>query len=684
MFKYQVCILLILSVSLGVFLEGQQTLAHKQNTYIPSKVQTQVVQDLLAKYGQGQQDRIFKGVAQVSVFWKKQDGKPEEFSQFCMENFIADPAELNRTFQKLSRYQEILGGLYNKMGLELQWNLQVDTGAIDKIDYLYGAYDPSAHLTEDLYQNKIAFFILLNFSYFSLQEKVELGPNWTREQWAYARIGDLFDSRVPANLIQKYSKQLVETDTYISEYNIYMGNLVDEAKKTYFPSDLSLISHWGLRDELKAQYALADGLVRQQMIYQVMQRIIHQTIPKAVINSDALLWNPVTNQVFQKDGTEIQTPAEPYTRYNHILAMYQALKKMDSSYPYYPSAIKRAFDLDMEIPVEEVAGVFEEFLASPTGKKVGELISKRLGRSLQPFDIWYDGFKPRSGISQEILDQKVSAKYATIADFEKDVPNILTQLGFSQKTAEHIATKLTVDPARGAGHAAGAEMRGFKAHLRTRVPKHGMDYKGFNIAMHELGHNVEQVMTLYDVDQYMLHGVPTTAFTEAWAFVFQARDLEILGMKPENPDYKALKALDSFWSTREIMGVALVDIKLWQWMYKHRPQKPEQVAEAATRIAIEVWNKYYADVFGIADSPILAIYSHMVAYPLYLSAYPVGHIIEFQLEKQMEGKVIGQEMERIYTYGRIIPQLWMKHAVGSPLSAQPMLEAAQEALTKMR
>ena len=42
-----------------------------------------------------------------------------------------------------------------------------------------------------------------------------------------------------------------------------------------------------------------------------------------------------------------------------------------------------------------------------------------------------------------------------------------------------------------------------------------MDYKGFNIAVHEMGHNVEQVISLNDIDHTLLEGVPNTAFTEA-------------------------------------------------------------------------------------------------------------------------------------------------------------------------
>ena len=63
-------------------------------------------------------------------------------------------------------------------------------------------------------------------------------------------------------------------------------------------------------------------------------------------------------------------------------------------------------------------------------------------------------------------------------------------------------------------------MKGSVSHLRTRISGNGMDYKGYNIAVHEFGHNVEQTITLYDVDNYMMSGVPNTAFTEATGICF--------------------------------------------------------------------------------------------------------------------------------------------------------------------
>jgi hypothetical protein len=94
-----------------------------------------------------------------------------------------------------------------------------------------------------------------------------------------------------------------------------------------------------------------------------------------------------------------------------------------------------------------------------------------------------------------------------------------------------------------------------------------MDYKGYNIAIHEFGHNVEQTISLYDVDHYTMSGVPNTAFTEALAFIYQTRDLELLGIQTNEPNVEYLNTLDKLWGSYEIMGVSLVDMAVWRWMY---------------------------------------------------------------------------------------------------------------------
>lgn len=644
------------------------------------------IRSLIEKYPAADKFCVEKGVAQAAALWTSIDGTDEDFYNFCLGHYATDSVSMDLLFQRFSTNFEALFGNMNRISVALKRQLHLDIGEMIPVDEIFGSYDPFAHINDDFFQNKLAFICILNFPCYSLNEKNEKGPSWSRKEWAYARLGDVFTSRIPADVSQKVSDALTISDTYISEYNIYMGNLVNEKNAKLFPSDLKLITHWGLRDELKSQYSAADGLEKQKMIYEVMKHIIAQDIPDSIINNKNFTWNPYSNKLF-RDGKMVDFKPEPDTRYQMLLNNFLAQKEVDKYTPLFPTYIARNFEQQMEIPQPEVEKLFISYLTSPQVKKVAELISARLGRNLEPFDIWYDGFKSRSTISDEQLNKMVKAKYPVKDAFEKDLPGILIKLGFTKEKADYITGKIVVDASRGAGHAWGSLSKDDKAHLRTRIGADGMNYKGYNIAIHEFGHNVEQTLDLYDIDYYLLNGVPNTGFTEALAFIFQKRDLDILmntiNKKDVNSNKEEFLTLDNFWSIYEIMGVSLVDMNVWKWLYDHPMATPAELKETVISIAIDIWNKYYAPVFGIKDQPILAIYSHMIDAPLYLSAYPIGHLIEFQIEGQLKSRNFGDEIQRIYTQGRLTPEMWMRGAVGDKISIDPMLTAVDEALLKL-
>jgi hypothetical protein len=206
--------------------------------------------------------------------------------------------------------------------------------------------------------------------------------------------------------------------------------------------------------------------------------------------------------------------------------------------------------------------------------------------------------------------------------------------------------------------------------------------KGYNIAVHEFGHNVEQTISLHYVDHYMLKGVPNSAFTEALAFMFQERDLQLLGFRNEDPEADKMYYLDSFWSLAEIMAVSLVDIGAWEWLYENPDATAQELRNEVVSIAQRIWNTYFADIYGIKDEPVLAIYSHMISYPLYLPNYAYGSIVAFQLEEFIKGRDFAAEVERIYGLGRLTPQQWMTEATGEKISVQPLLTAVREYMDK--
>jgi hypothetical protein len=653
--------------------------AQEPAKFIDSAALQKVKAELLQKFGEAEKFRIDRGVEQVAGLWRAADGSGDDFAAFCRENFAAAGKPQQALFEKLAFYNEVLGGYFNAMAQDKDQPVDLDWGEITPVDIAMNGFDPSAHLSEDLFQGKLAFISLLNFPVYSLAEKTALGAKWDRRQWAYARMGGSNIMRLPAEVNQAISAKMAAAGRYISDYNIFMGSLVGPDMKTLFPADMKLISHWGIRDELKARYADKKGLAKQKMIFKVMGRIINQEIPAVMVNSGKYQWDPFSNTVYE-NGKAIAGEREADERYRTWLSTFQAMRLIDAYSPLYPTHIRRSFDVSREIPEKDVETMFGKLLASPQVKKVAALIRRRLGRKLQPFDIWYNGFKGNAAINEEELDAIVAGRYPTPEAFEKDMPRILIRLGFSQDSAAAIAPHIQVDPARGSGHNSQTQSRRFKSRLRTRIGAKGMNYKGYSIALHEMGHAVENVLDLYNMDYFPLAGVPNTAFTEAIAYVFQDRALDILGIEQKNPRARDLQTLDSFWNSYEIMGVSLLDMKVWHWLYDHPQATAAELKQAVLTAAREIWNTYYAGIFGVRDQVILAVYSHMIDSTLYLPDYSIGHVIQLQIEEYLRDKTVGPEIERMLAAGNIPPQFWMKNAVGSEISVEPMLKAVDRAL----
>lgn len=207
-----------------------------------------------------------------------------------------------------------------------------------------------------------------------------------------------------------------------------------------------------------------------------------------------------------------------------------------------------------------------------------------------------------------------------------------------------------------------------------------MDYKSFNIAIHEMGHNVEQIFSMATIDHTLLYGVPNSSITEALAFVFQAKDLQLLEL-PLPADHT--RAVNDFWALREIAGASLVDMKAWRWLYDHSKATPAEFRKAVVEISRSVWNQHFAPVFGTRDSTILGIYSHMVQSSLYLPDYVIAQLTAFQIKRHFQSikGPIGPEFERMAQIGYVTPDEWTRQAIGTKLSVKPLLDEVERELS---
>ena len=657
-----------------------------------------LVEAIVQQHGEGQRGRAERGVSQILAFWRTSDGDQAALREFVQTQFIADPAILTRTRERMAESLEAADGHLLEIGRKWREGAELELRPELPIDSLLAATDPGAQLQENLFSSKIAFTVLLNWPLTTLDQKTSEGPRWSRIQWAEARLTDRFNTRPSGEASAARAAASAEAEAYIAGYNLWAHHLLGPDGQRFFPKGKRLLSHWNLRDQIKADYAEGTtGLARQRIMAAAMDRIATQEIPRGVIDDPRVDWDPVKNTVALAPAAEVEprpaaqsgpgakpavatTDREPDTRFAVILKTFQAARRTDQDSPFAPTEIDRRFNLDYELPEARVKAVLESILDSPLTPRVAEMIHQRLGRPLEPHDLWYGGFLERAKYPEAKLDAMTRKRYPTPAAYHKDMPRLLVALGFTPPKARWLSEHIVVDPARGSGHALQAYRRGDFPHLRTRVGPNGMDYKGYNIAVHEMGHNVEQVFSLYEVDSTLLQGVPGNAFTEALAFTFQARDLELLGLGAPDARGQHLRALNEFWATREIAGVALVDMAMWRWMYAHPDATPAQLRAATLEIARALWNRAYQPYLGGQDSALLAVYSHMVSSFLYLPAYPIGHLIAVQLEEKLKGKTSGAEFERMTSFGRVTPDFWMTHATGAPVSADPLLRATAEAL----
>jgi hypothetical protein len=668
--------------------------AQQQPTWMNASMQT-LENELVAKYGEAQRARLQRGVRQVAQFWRAEDGDQAAYEDLIRTHFAGDPATLDALFNRMQFVFESVGGHMAEIARDLRWQSDLDLGPVLPFDEILAGYDPSAHINDDFFQNKMAFVILLNFPITTLEQRLTEGEKWSRRQWAEAALGLYFAKRIPSEVSLEIAKASGDSSQYVATYNIWMHHLLDQKGARLFPAKMRLLEHWNLRDQIKADYSLdpKTALPKQRMIQRVMERIVDQTIPEVVVDNPNVDWNPYTNEVKPAavddadEGEGGAAPAkltnarEPDTRYAKIQATFRASKLVDPYSPTAPTHIRRSFEEGRQMLESRVQAMLEEVVSSPLVPRVAKLIEKRLGRKLEPFDIWYNGFRARGAYSEAELDAITRKRYPTAQAYKADMANLLVKLGFTKERAEYLANNIEVDPARGSGHALGSARRGDNPRLRTRVSKEGMDYKGFNIAVHEMGHNVEQVFSLKNIDYYTLQGVPNTAFTEALAFVFQNKDLELLGLSSPTAESRAMQTLNDFWGTYEITGAALVEMATWHWMYDHPDATPEQLKDAVVQISKDVWNKYYAPVFNKRDVVLLGVYAHMVNNFLYLPNYPIGHLIAFQIEEHIEKNGnLGAEFERMARYGSLPPDQWMKNATGAPVGAAALLHATEKAL----
>ena len=632
---------------------------------------------LLATHGDAHRAAIEAGVRRVSERWSDKDGDAKAFEEFCTKHFVSDPVQRVRLLARLEKALEQIDGHLYEMRRTLRRHHDLRGDEFPGVDDILAQFDPSPDLTEQLYKQKIAHLCLLNFPRPTLATMLAAGAAWDDAGWAATRVAQHFGPRIPVDLADRARRTSFESGKFVSHFHVPVGGMVDANGKRWFESDRKLIAHWLVREEIKAGYGDPDGLGKQRALSWVMARHIDGTIPKRVMSGEEKRdWNPEKNTVAGGDPGELLG----LERYEHWIANFRMAREFDPLYPDEPTAIARKFALEREMPEAEVEKLMTDLLDAPVRKDLAAFMSRKLGRALEPFDIYFEDVVEAKPATE--MNAAVRKRFANVKELEAKLPEVLRELGFRGPDADFLGSRIKVEVCKGAGHAMRPYLEGYGAWLRTSSLDAELGWDGFDTAMHELGHNLEQLCSTYFVSRPALRGVPNTACTEAFAFLYQSLAKRVLGLEDaaEADRQFAVDSVATMLSACQIAGPSLLELRAWRWLYANPSATPAALRDEVLRIAQDLWTRFYERDFGKDSYRILAAYQHMIAHPLYLPDYTLGHMMSHQIRSYMRGKDLAGETKRITSLGSLTPDLWMRRAVGAPVSPEPLARDAAAGL----
>ena len=130
-------------------------------------------------------------------FWRAEDGSAAAFEDFVRANFAGDQATLDTMFYRYQHLLEQLNGHMHEINREFRQQADLDAGPVLPFDELFAGYDPSAHVVDDFFNNKLAFVALLNFPLTTLEERLSQGPDGAAGSGPKCGLRRIFPSGCP-------------------------------------------------------------------------------------------------------------------------------------------------------------------------------------------------------------------------------------------------------------------------------------------------------------------------------------------------------------------------------------------------------------------------------------------------------------------------------------------------------
>jgi hypothetical protein len=218
----------------------------------PATSATGLVETLVRMHGEAARPRAERGVKQLAAFCARRRRRGGAAAVRHPE-FIADPGGARPHPRPAGR------GVWRQRTVT-SWKspapgvpARTSSAAPSSIDGLLAATDPGAHLQEDLFASKIAFTVLLNWPLDTLD--VMVGQPAGRGPGGQRPGSGRFATRPSGAALAERAEASSAAEAYIAGYNLWVHHPWAPEGSDLFPSGKRLLSHWNLRDQIKADYA---------------------------------------------------------------------------------------------------------------------------------------------------------------------------------------------------------------------------------------------------------------------------------------------------------------------------------------------------------------------------------------------------------------------------------------------
>ena len=106
---------------------------------------------------------------------RKEDGDEAAFAEVVRAQVVVDSTVRNTLFTRMEFALESLDGRMNEIARDFRRQSDLDIGEIYPFDEVLAGYDPSAHVVDDFFANRLAFAVLLNFPLTTLEQRLTPG-----------------------------------------------------------------------------------------------------------------------------------------------------------------------------------------------------------------------------------------------------------------------------------------------------------------------------------------------------------------------------------------------------------------------------------------------------------------------------------------------------------------------------